>query len=284
MVYNRVFVAYDHCMIRCPDLSCSFSSENIISVSRHAALKHGIPAIDTYVALICNGVRPTCACGCGEHTKFYTVNAGFVKYVRGHHVRVINNWGHNPIARENSRIARKASYVRGEWQAWQKGLTKETDERVAAAGRKESETLRADPEELQRRSDRMRKNRLDGTIRTLTGPEHSQWNGGTAALSAYCHGHSKLYAEWKYPKLVAAKFTCESCGSSHKLEVHHRVERMATIIKRFAVELGYDGTKATQHLKHDVANAVASYHVDADVPGIVLCATCHDLEHAVKHA
>ncbi len=62
------------------------------------------------------------------------------------------------------------------------------------------------------------------------------------------------------------------------------MERMATIIKRFAVELGYDGTKATQHLKHDVANAVASYHVDADVPGIVLCATCHDLEHAVKHA
>ena len=264
--------------------SCGYVADNILGVSRHAALKHGISATDTYIALMCDGVRPTCACGCGEHTKFYTVNAGFVKYVRGHHARVHNNWGHNDAAKQKSHDSRAASFNRGEWQAWNKGETSETHPSVAQYGATYAAKLAVDPTERQVRADRLRKNRLDGTVRTLTGPEHSQWNGGTAALSAHCHGHSKLYAEWKYPKLLASNFTCESCGSNQKLEVHHRVERMATIIKRFAVELGYDGTKATQHLKHDVANAVASYHVDADVPGIVLCVTCHDLEHAVKHA
>jgi hypothetical protein len=121
-----------------------------------------------------------------------------------------------------------------------------------------------------------------GAIVPLTGPAHPQWNGGTSALSAYCHGHSKLYATWKYPKLLATNFTCQRCSGNDRLEVHHCGERMAAIIKRFADQLGYDGTEATQHLKHAVAEAVATYHVEADVPGVVLCQRCHDLEHAAS--
>jgi hypothetical protein len=263
--------------------SCDHVADDILGISKHASLKHSTPAIDTYIKLMCEGVRPTCACGCGENTKFYTVNIGFSKYAQGHHSRVHNNWGHNKEARERSHDARAASYARGEWQAWNKGLSTETDERLAAYGAKTSATLQSMPDERQRRAECMREARLDGRIPTLTGPAHSQWNGGTSALAAHCHGHTKLYQQWKYPKLLAANFACTRCGSNVRLEVHHCGERMAAIIKRFADQLGYDGTDATQHLKHRVAEAVAAYHVEADVPGTVLCAACHDLAHAALH-
>lgn len=270
-------MAYGHVM-QCH--SCDHVADDILGISKHAALKHRTSAIDTYIKLACNGVRPTCACGCGEHTKFYTINVGFARYVRGHSQRVHNNWGHNKEVHARSTLARIASHARGEWQAWNKGQTAETDVRVANNGAAISVALQAMPKELQRRANCMRDARLDGRIPSLTGPDHPQWNGGTSALATYCHSSSKLYATWKYPKLLASNFTCQRCGGNQRLEVHHCGERMAAIIKRFAEQLGYDGTDATQQLKYQVAEAVATYHVEADVPGIVLCVSCHDREHA----
>ncbi len=69
-----------------------------------------------------NGVRPTCKCGCGEYTEIsYAGGAHFVDYVRGHHNRVHNNWGHNEKAMLHSAETRRKQYASGERIQWNKG-------------------------------------------------------------------------------------------------------------------------------------------------------------------
>ena len=68
-----------------------------------------------------NGVRPTCKCGCGEYTEIsYEGGAHFVDYVRGHHNRVNNNWGHNEKAKLHSAETRRKQYASGERIQWNK--------------------------------------------------------------------------------------------------------------------------------------------------------------------
>ena len=248
-------------------------------MSKHAAHAHQITAKETYVQLVCDGVAPTCACGCGSPVKFHTINTGFSQYAWGHASRVHNNWGHNQTALANSAATIREMSARGELTGWTLGLTKETDARVAALGRKGSKTVLADPVRRQARSEHLKQRHAAGEIRYLAGSEHGNWRGGASSLAATCHGHAKLYWDWKFPKLQAANFRCTKCASSQKLEVHHDQERMCDIIRRFAVDAGYDGTEKTQRLKHVIAAAVADYHVSADVSGVVLCATCHDAAH-----
>lgn len=68
-----------------------------------------------------NGVRPTCKCGCREYTEIsYEGGAHFVDYVKGHHNRVHNNWGHNENAKLHSAETRRRQYARGERIQWNK--------------------------------------------------------------------------------------------------------------------------------------------------------------------
>ena len=68
-----------------------------------------------------NGVRPTCKCGCGEYTEIrYDGGAHFANYVRGHHNRVYNNWGHNEKAKLHSAETRRKQYASGERVQWNK--------------------------------------------------------------------------------------------------------------------------------------------------------------------
>lgn len=122
--------------------------------------------------------------------------------------------------------------------------------------------------------------RLNGTVKTLYGIDHPQWNGGTSKLSARCHGHSKLYAEWKYPKLIVAGFKCVRCSSGGALHVHHDKERMADIMRMFSEKFGYEGREDQQPIEHLIAEEVASYHIKNNISAEVLCEKCHETEHA----
>ena len=70
------------------------------------------------------GVRPKCKCGCGEYTEIsYENGAHFCDYKLGHHSRVYNNWGNNPLAIKNSAKTRKEQYSTGDRIQWNKGKT-----------------------------------------------------------------------------------------------------------------------------------------------------------------
>ena len=61
------------------------------------------------------GVRPTCKCGCGGYTDIsYQGGAHFNEYIKGHHQRVHNNWGHNEKALEHSAETRRERFASGE--------------------------------------------------------------------------------------------------------------------------------------------------------------------------
>lgn len=257
---------------KCP--KCEFTHTNLRSLRVHWLKQHMGSAIDLRVALF---GRPTCECGCGEQTRFLTLERGFFRFRNGHNDRVHNNWGHNPVAKDKSRAVQKEMRARGEWKPNPyKGLTKETDGRLALRGERVKAAFT--PEKSEKYSKQMKQHRLDGTIPTLSGSAHSQWKGGTSAISARCHGSSRLFREWKYPKLHTAGFKCRHCGKSEKLQVHHNGERMAEIIKQCNDRLNPahidDLDLATR-----VVEAVIDYHVSNDVSGEVICKPCHKLEH-----
>jgi hypothetical protein len=256
---------------KCPWCEASFENlENSLRV--HVAKKHKHSSKELYDVLFGSAV---CQCGCGRETKFHGLAAGYSKFIRGHVARVHNNWGHNEEALKRSHETCRELRKAGEMVIWNKGLSKEEHPSL----KKQAETYSAHYTEDHRMqaSKRMREMRLSGQIPTLTGPEHSQWRGGTSSIAQL--SRSRLYREWIKPHLIASGFKCTSCGSTRDLEVHHDKERFAEILHK-AVEVT-GGAKDNEDFegKQAAADWVVDYHVRENVSGVVLCENCHSNEH-----
>lgn len=266
---------------QCP--ICSYCDEKLLSLSVHFRGQYHKTSKELYILLFCNGVEPTCACGCGNKVKFHSIAVGFSQFCPGHQSRVNNNWGHNKKCLLKSQEVRRQMHKNHEIKIWNKGLTKETDERLAEYGRKGSETINSNPELLLLRSERMRENRLNGTIPTLRGEDHSQWKGGTSSLQALVRSH--LHKVWTYPKFKNADFCCEQCNHSSSdgviLNVHHNGETFSEILQKAIKH--YDEQKVEYddiQYKALVCDWVCQYHIDNNVSGIVLCEDCHKKIHS----
>jgi hypothetical protein len=211
-----------------------------------------------------------CACGCGAKVKS--------KWVRGHHSR-INNISKRKDIREKRARRFKQMHVDGVLQPWNRGLTG-SDPRVASNIIGLSKEARSKVGR-KTRSVRMKKQRLDGTIPTLTGPNHSQWNGGTSGISLRIRGSTQLYKLWKRPILERDGFTCTKCLAGERLVVHHSVERFADIVKMFIFRMFPDAQE--KEISFDdgtkVIDAIIKYHVEKPVSGITICEDCHILSH-----
>ena len=253
---------------------CEKKFDNYTSLSRHMGLTHKSDTIQFYVDYHLNGVWPVCKCGCGTKVKWSWQLKSFRDYNAGHQSRVHNNWGNNPKAIEASAETRRRQYVSGERVQWNKGLTKEDNESVRLNGELRSKAYT--PVVKNEYADRMRQNRMDGTIPTLRGEDHPNWKGGTSAISAMIYSDSKLYKGWKRPILVRDGFRCTECGSGVNLHVHHDKEMLCEIIKEH-VGNGIDTTNF--NLKRTIADAVVDYHINNHVPGITLCSKCHEEKH-----
>ena len=152
-------------------------------------------------------------------------------------------------------------------------------ERVRDNGVKTSIGITSNPDEIKRRADLMSKNRLNGTIPTLCGPNHSQWIDGRSNISVLVYNDRRLYKEWKFPILVRDGFKCVECKKSGgKLHIHHDKEYMNEIIKDHLVETTPEMLKDFQ-VKRMIADAVVDYHIQNKVSGITLCGECHEKYH-----
>jgi|SRR6478609_6680322 len=266
--------------MKCP--SCDQDFKSYTAVSLHFRNKHGTSLEFKEIMRLKlieerhGGVIPTCKCGCGGTPKYYDYDRGYVEYVRGHHARVHNNWGHNSDALLKSQDVRREQIAAGEWKPWNLGETKETDGRVAAYGRNGSHTLKTDPDCQKQRSEHMSEQWKSGSIVPLTGSEHGRWKGGVSSVQAL--SRSYVFNVWTYPKLHASKFTCQGCGSKERLEVHHDKERFAEILQKARDALGDVTDDFSTHQSY--ARWVADYHVTNDVSGVVLCETCHERAHS----
>ena len=255
---------------------CDKDYKNIDLLCRHMGRYHKGKMTKEQIYLkyaLNNGSAPTCACGCGEKTKFHTVVRGYSEYIRGHSQRINNNWGHNKEAQKKSQNTRRKEGTLGfqkGYTPWNKGETKETHESVASMADKNR--VRS-----QFYSDKMKQQWATDNLVTRSGKDHSQWKGGKSRLTALCHSNKRLYSEWKYPALVRSHFSCEKCEASDHLHVHHDKEWMSSIIK--VVLDGKDERELTFEERLEMAERVAEYHVDNCVSSQVLCETCHKEEH-----
>jgi hypothetical protein len=255
--------------MKCP--SCDQDFKSYTAVSLHFRNKHGTSLEFKEIMRLKlieerhGGVIPTCKCGCGGTPKYYDYDRGYVEYVRGHAARVHNNWGHNSDALLKSQDVRREQIAAGEWKPWNLGGTKDTDERIKTNNTAISKSILSNDAERKIRSERLSKGRLDGTVRTLFGKESSQWKGGVSSVQAL--SRSYVFNVWTYPKLHAAGFTCQGCGSKERLEVHHEArDALGDVTNDFSSHQSY-------------ARWVADYHVINNVSGVVLCEACHNQAH-----
>jgi len=257
----------------------------------HCQKSHEITSQEMYDLLIRNGEpRPTCKCGCGKETNWKGVGLGYQDFMLGHHLRVMQN-PHIYRTKDGLKEAgrkRREMYKTGEMVAWVQGKTKGTDKRLAEYGKKGSETKLANLEQRVQTSERMKKNRLNGTIPTLRGDKHSQWKGGISSLNHSCHSNRRLYFGWKFPILKRDNFRCTKCNATQNLNVHHNEETFSSILRMFVEQFNWIGTIATNGLKSNekqlevknkIIEAVTSYHIDKSISGITLCESCHKNEH-----
>lgn len=112
--------------IRCP--RCSFASKRITSVEEHVRSVHGIAPQELWD--LTNGGPVKCGCGCGSTTTWINFKLGYSKLLKGHNARIYAVYDEETVAKI---AATRGSNWRGR-PSWSKGLTKETDERVAARG------------------------------------------------------------------------------------------------------------------------------------------------------
>jgi hypothetical protein len=270
----------------CPHCK-QYQTTSLDSLGRHVGRSHKnqFSRQQLYETLFLNGTTPICKCGCGEPVKFLTIELGFREYKLGHMARVKNNY-QSEKSITNSKTTIKRLVQEGKWNhfqyGWAKGLTKETDQRI----RNMVDSI--SPEEIKKRSERFSKLRLNGSVQTLYGPEHSQWKGGVSPLNNLCRSYTRLYKEWKYPKLVEAGFKCSECSSGEKLEVHHDKQTFSEILRIAAKENNWEENLATttvstteiETLKQKIKDAVVDYHIQHNVSGKVLCYECHKDIHS----
>jgi hypothetical protein len=253
---------------------CEKSFEKYKSLSLHMHRTHNISSDQFYVNYYLNGIWPLCKCGCGEKVVWSNTKKSFCDLKHGHYSRIHNNWGNNPMALKKSLETRKERFETGEITTWNNGLTSETDDRVKKNGLAVADAFTIDRKK--KYSKIMRENRLDGTVPTLHGPQHSQWKGGASSINVLVRARVKLYKDWKYPIIVRDGFKCVECGAITQLHVHHDKEQMCEIIQKHLVD---DMTPRTFAEKEMIADAVVDYHIKNHVSGITLCGKCHKEKH-----
>jgi hypothetical protein len=219
---------------------CEKEFDNVFSLSKHSSRIHKITSKNLYIKIFCNGIEPTCKCGCGQQVKFISVNAGFKEYKVGHIARIKNNFN-TEKSTQNSLNTRKKMIADGIYKPfinketgkhWCEGLTIETDERLRIIGQKNKNNKIAH----EKMSEIRRRKIKNGEIIPLKGDQCYMWKGGISALNAYSRVNNRLYTEWKYPILKEANFICQDCGKGSfngvRLHVHHDKEEFSEILRK----------------------------------------------------
>lgn len=258
---------------------CGESFGNLEALSKHITRKHKDITKEEYVIkYFLDGKRPFCACGCGAPTKFRRIRYGFSRFVHGHHIR---GEGNNPgrYDEDTRRLASKTrieKYESGETKAWNLGLTIENDERVRKNAEKQRQTkANWTKEERLKVADRFRQTRKEQPEKFSHKKEsHSQWKGGSSSINSCVRRDERYYQEWVLSVMKRDNFTCQDCGATNHLEVHHDKEELSDLIQRLLRENKIQ--KATSHQEALVAaNVIIHSHVRGEVSGITVCKNCH---------
>lgn len=104
-----------------------FGTDNLDSLRIHVQKAHDLesPSKQLRIDLFEGGEHPTCECGCGEKTKFKSLQKGFCDFLQGHWAKIPENQGWAPGALEKAAETRRKQFENGEREPWNKGLSLE---------------------------------------------------------------------------------------------------------------------------------------------------------------
>lgn len=102
-------------MIQCN--ICKFKTDSEIKLSKHIQHTHKLKKTDYLIQTKYNGVRPSCACGCGQSTRYEATKLDFCKWIHGHQSRVEGHFGDPKSEKRVSAIikTRKSKFKSGEY-------------------------------------------------------------------------------------------------------------------------------------------------------------------------
>jgi len=242
----------------------------------HCREEHNLDKNNAY-ALIIYGGWPVCKCGCGSHTKLQST-LHFGEYKVGHKIRDIQI--RTEEGTKKAHETQKKLYESGELKGWMAGKSADTDERVAALQVKNKAWRDANPELSKSiKQENMKICRESGY--DPSGENHGQWKGGKSSLNEL--SRSNINAIWKKPHFSRANGKCEKCKSEENITVHHNEKRFSEIIQQAIQNLNiqYFDEENYEH-KNKIVQEVVRIHIDEKISGIVLCFSCHMIEHRGK--
>jgi hypothetical protein len=120
-------------------LQCDFHCGRRTKFIEHLSVHGHSSERDAYVSIALNGTAPSCTCGCGSEPQFVGWNQGFRSWADGHNAKL----SALPLEEaDRIREARRATKKERNLPGWSLGLTKGTDERLAGAAEKRSNTMK----------------------------------------------------------------------------------------------------------------------------------------------
>lgn len=176
---------------------------------------------------------------------------------------------------------------------WNKGLTKDIDERVKNNCEKANKTRNDLIKEgklivwnkgLTAKTDERVKKYTEIMKKERKGKPNFKNRKPIEQSKAKCRGHFRhlfkkgLYIDWIYPIMVRDNFVCVRCGSNKNLEVHHSVKPYREIFDECVLELNLnieDWMKWDNKIIEDLHKLILKRHELNN--GITLCKNCHCL-------
>lgn len=129
-----------HSRLKCPKCELDFGQESRFLdhlTDVHACLDHE----GLYVQEVLSNKKPCCGCGCNETPRWAGWKKGYIsKYIRGHNA-AIDSVYFNPDKQKEFADKRIKGFAEGKYSSWNKGLTKDTSEKIATMSAKIATSL-----------------------------------------------------------------------------------------------------------------------------------------------
>ena len=160
---------------------CDAEYESFKSMSQHYRVTHKLDRLDVRAIIYNEGVRPTCKCGCGEHTLWNDGESKFREFKHGHYVRTTGGF-YSPDGARKSGETRKQRFEAGELQQWNKGKTYEE-----TYGEERAQQLKDDISSNEERAKKISesltgKPKTEEHVRKITEDRRNYWGDETHRL------------------------------------------------------------------------------------------------------
>ena len=239
----------------------------------HLQELHSLGDLEAYVSNFCNGIFPSCKCGCGSPAPWKGWKSGFSDFVRGHNARVSSSFT-DPEVILRMKESRRDSRESGKWKVWNSGLSKESNKTLQEAAEKKSKTLKEKYSSgevvpwqlgLSKESCESIKRASDTKIRKFSSGELKQWNSGLSKESSASIRQAA--------KKISEQYSLRAAGRRLSPE---EVERRISPFGFSVIEDGYTSRKSwglnVVHLPCGTQQLRSLYSLETG-----LCVSCHNM-------